>query len=82
VPLAAAVFCHVPDFDFDPLDAAASQSDGREIDTSTVPLSAVAQLAGAAPVRIFRTADVPIVVSIASSCALRTATESCVAILT
>jgi hypothetical protein len=65
---------------FDPDDAAAIQSEGRVNDARTVPLSAVATDAGAAPVRIFKTALVPMVVSIASSIALRTATESCKAI--
>ena len=45
-----------------------------------MPLSAVAHPAGGAPVRIFITADVPMVVSIASNIAFRTATESCKAI--
>jgi hypothetical protein len=66
----------VPDFALLPDDAAAIQSDGKESVASTVPLSAVATFAGAAPVRIFNTALVLIVDSIASSRALRTATEN------
>jgi hypothetical protein len=54
-----------------PDDAAASQSLGSVIEASTVPLSAVPHVAGAAPVLILRTAAVPIAVSIASSAALR-----------
>ncbi len=68
--------CHVPDLALAPADAAASQSDGRLSVARTVPLSAVAQFAGAAPLRIFRTAEVPIAVSIASSSASRTAAEN------
>jgi hypothetical protein len=78
VPVAsAAASCQVPAFAFDPLDAAASQSDGKFSVASTVPESAAAQSAGAAPVRILMIADVPIVVSIASSRVLRTAVLSC-----
>jgi len=40
-----------------------------------VPLSASAQVAGAEPVRILRTAEVPIVLSNASSWAFRTVVE-------
>lgn len=62
VPVASAlVSSHVPDFALDPDDAAAIQSDGRLSVASTVPLSAAAQLAGAAPVLILRIAEVPIV---------------------
>jgi hypothetical protein len=67
---------HVPDFALLPDDAAAIQSDGRVSVANTVPLSDVATFAGAAPVRIFSTALVPIVVSMASSRALRTPTEN------
>jgi hypothetical protein len=56
-----------------PPEAAAIQSDGSVIDTSTVPLSAVEQFAGAAPDRIRSTAAVPIAVSTASNFAFRTA---------
>jgi hypothetical protein len=63
-----------------PADAAAIQSEGRVSVARTVPLSAVATEAGGAPVRIFNTALVPMVVSIASNIAFRTATESCKAI--
>jgi hypothetical protein len=43
----------------------------------TVPLSAVAQLAGGAPDRILRIALAPICVSMASSSAFLTRTENC-----
>jgi hypothetical protein len=56
--------------------ALASQSEGRLTVATTVPLSAVATVAGGAPVLILRTADTPIAVSIASSLALRTVVES------
>jgi hypothetical protein len=52
------------------------KSDGAVIVATTVPESAVAQLAGGAPVRIFRIGDVPIVVSIASRRAFLTLVES------
>jgi hypothetical protein len=58
-----------------PPDAAAIQSEGKVIETRTEPLSAVAHVAGGAPVRISRVGSVPVVVSIASSCALRDDTE-------
>src|SRR3569623_1386255 len=82
VPAASALrSSHVPLLAFVPLDAAAIQSDGSASVASTVPLSAPAQLAGAAPVRILRTALTPIVDSTASSFALRTATLYCNAIV-
>ena len=76
VPVASAdVSDQVPDNDFEPDEAAAIQSDGRLIVARTVPLSAEAQVAGGLPERMRRIADAPIVVSKASSWALRTATE-------
>jgi hypothetical protein len=72
----------VPDFALLPLDAPAIQSEGNVNVASTVPLSAVATDAGAAPVRIFNTALVPMVVSIASSIAFLTAALNCKAIST
>jgi hypothetical protein len=76
VPVASAdVSCHVPDFDFWPVAAAAIQSEGIVIVAKAVPLSAVAQSAGGEPVRIFMIGEVPIAVSTASSLALRTVTE-------
>ena len=47
---------------FEPDEAAAAQSDARLYVTRTEPLSAVAQVAGAEPVRISMIADVPTVV--------------------
>src|SRR5688572_19369573 len=79
--LSAEASCHVPDFAFDPDAAAAIQSDGSAIVASTVPASAAAQFAGAAPLRISRDGEAPTVDSIASRRALRTASESCRAIL-
>src|SRR5690606_3608834 len=67
--------CQVPAITFTPFAAGAIQSDGRLSVASTVPVSAAAQLAGGGPERISRIGDVPIVVSIASRRALRTATE-------
>lgn len=65
VPVAFALAsCQVPDFALLPLAAAAIQSEGSVIDARSVPESAVAQSAGAAPDRISRIADVPIVDSI------------------
>ena len=65
MPVASAdVSCQVPLLAFDPLEAAASQSEGKVSVASTVPESAVPQSAGAAPVRILRMGEVPIVVSI------------------
>jgi hypothetical protein len=76
VPLASAlVSCQVPFFDFDALDAAAIQSDGRLTVARTVPELDAAQFAGADPVRIVKIGDVPAVVSIASRRALLTVTE-------
>src|SRR3990167_1450767 len=72
---------HVPDLAFVPLEAAAAQSVGKVSDQSSVPLLAAAQLAGCAPVKSLSTASVPMAVSIASNRALRTATESCTAII-
>lgn len=46
-----------------------------------MPLSAVAQVAGGAPVLNFRIAETPISVSIASSRALRVATANCKAMI-
>jgi hypothetical protein len=56
--------------------AAAIQSDGQFTVARIVPLSAAAQFAGGDPVKIRITADVPIVVSIWSSRALRTVVEN------
>lgn len=67
---------HEPERAFAPEAAAASQSEGRVSVARTVPESAVAQVAGAAPVRIRISAEVLIVVSMLSRRALRTATES------
>ena len=61
---------------FDAADALASQSDGSTIVASTVPDRAVAHVAGAEPVRMVSVGVVLIVVSIASSDALRTAVEN------
>ena len=58
------------------LDAAAIQSLGSVISTKIVPVSAAATFAGGAPVRMRRIALVPIVASIASSLAFRSATEN------
>jgi hypothetical protein len=66
----------VPLFAFEPLDAAAIQSLGHVISARIEPVSAAAQFAGADPVRIRMIADVPTVVSIESSLALRTEVES------
>jgi hypothetical protein len=74
--LSATVSSHVPDFAFAPEAAFASQSLGRVIVASTVPLFAVEQSAGAAPVLIVRMGAVPIAVSIASRAALRAAVEN------
>ena len=65
--------CQVPSNALVPPEAAAIQSDGRLSVASTVPLSAVAQFAGAVPVLIFMIAEVPVAVSTASSLAFRTA---------
>ena len=59
-----------------PFAAAASQSDGKVNVANTLPESAAAQFAGWAPVLISRVGPVLIADSIASSRALRTATES------
>ena len=57
VPAASAdESAHEPASAFVPPDAAAIQSDGRLSVASTVPESAVATVAGAAPVRILSTA--------------------------
>jgi hypothetical protein len=61
---------------FVPPLAAFIQSAGHEIEASSVPVFAAAQFAGGAPVKNFKTADAPIVVSIESSIALRTAVEN------
>jgi hypothetical protein len=63
----------------EPEAAAAIQSAGRVRDASTVPESAVATSAGAAPDLIFNTASVPMVDSIASKRAFRTLVESWIA---
>ena len=49
---------------------------GRAIDARRVPLSAAAQLAGAAPDRSSSVGEVPMVVSIASRLALRAVVEN------
>jgi hypothetical protein len=74
--LSAEASCQVPDFALEPEDAFAIQSEGRVRVARTVPEFAVAQSAGGAPVRIVRIGAVPIVVSIASSLALRAVIES------
>src|SRR6185295_9602733 len=61
---------------FEPPDAAAIQSEGRGIVASTVPASASVMFVGGAPVRSFSTALAPMAASMASSFALRTATDS------
>src|SRR5687768_2748841 len=71
---------HVPLFALLPLDAAAMKSEGRVISTRSVPVSAAAQLLGGAPELIRSFGDVPMVVSKASSWALRTLTLYCRAI--
>lgn len=76
VPVPDAATDHVPDLALLPDDAAAIQSDGRARVANSDPLSAVAQSAGAAPVRIYRFALVPMVVSIASNRALRAVTDN------
>src|SRR4029434_303880 len=82
VPAAsAAVSCHVPSSVLLPVAAAFIQSLGKVNVASTVPLSAVATFAGCAPVRILSTALVPMAVSIASSRALRTVSESWIVML-
>ena len=58
-----------------PPDAAAIQSDGSVQVASTVPLSAVPQLAGTDPDLILRTALVPMVDSTTSRRAFLTAVE-------
>ena len=65
VPVASALLsCQVPLLALLPLDAAASQSLGSDVMVaSTVPLSAVAQFAGALPLRILRIGLVPTAVS-------------------
>lgn len=75
--LSALESLHVPVIALEPLEAADIQSEGRVKEASTVPLSAVAQLAGTEPVRIFNTALVPTAVSMASNLAFRTVTENC-----
>lgn len=75
--LSALESLQVPVIALEPLEAADIQSEGRVKEASTVPLSAVAQLAGTEPVRIFNTALVPIVVSTTSSLAFRTVVENC-----
>src|SRR4051794_21113112 len=78
VPAASAmVSSQVPDLALVPDDAAAIQSLGSVTVANTVPVRAAAQLAGGAPVRIFKIGAVPIVDSTASRRALRTATEYC-----
>ena len=74
----ADVSSHVPNLALLPVAAALCQSEGQVTSASTVPESAEAQEAGAEPDLIFNRAEVPIVVSIESSTALRTATESCI----
>src|SRR4030095_3886795 len=82
VPAASAdVSCHVPSSVLLPVAAAFIQSLGNVSVASTVPLSAVATFAGCAPVRILSTALVPIAVSIASTRALRTVSESWIVML-
>lgn len=76
VPVPDAATDQVPDLALLPDDAAAIQSDGRAIVANSDPLSAVAQSAGADPVRIYRLALVPVVDSIVSNRALRTATDN------
>ena len=77
VPVALALASdHVPDLALAPDDAAAHQSLSSVIDASSVPLLAVATVAGGPPVRRCRTAAVPMVVSRASRAALRHATDS------
>lgn len=74
VPLASALESNqVPAFAFDPLDAAANQSAGNDTVARTVPLSAVAHVAGGAPENTLRIADAPVTVSMASSMPFRTA---------
>jgi hypothetical protein len=75
-----AVPLHVPDFDLVPPEAAASQSEGSVMAIRVVPLSAAAQSAGAAPVARRRMAEVPIVLSIRSSCPFRRVVDFCKAI--
>jgi len=62
--LSALASDHVPDFAFEPPDAAAIQSDGNVSVAMIVPVSAAAQFAGAEPERIRITGAVEIVVSI------------------
>ena len=72
VPLLSALASdHVPLLAFEPLLAAAIQSAGKVISTSFVPLSAVAHVAGCAPVQMRRIAVPPTVVSNWSSSAFR-----------
>src|SRR5678810_1132561 len=81
VPAASAlVSCQVPAFAAEPAAAAPIQSEGKVIVARTVPVSASVMLVGGAPVRILRTAETPIAVSIASNLAFLTATESLIAI--
>ena len=54
-----------------PAEAAPAQSEAIGYWTNKVPASAVAQLAGAAPVKILMMPEVPTVVSIASRRAAR-----------
>src|SRR5574343_14417 len=79
--LSALVSSQVPFLVLLPELAAFIQSEGRETVLKTVPESAAAQLAGADPVTILRTALVPTVVSIASSLAFLTLVDNCIAII-
>lgn len=77
MPVASAdVSSHIPAKALAPPDAIAIQSLGSVKVARTVPELAVAQFAGCAPVLIVRIGDVLIVDSIASSLALRTATDN------
>lgn len=81
VPDASALLsCHVPLMLLEPEAAFAIQSAGRFSVASTVPESAVAHDAGAAPVRMRRMAEAPMAVSMASRRALRTSTENWMAL--
>ena len=76
VPATSAVPLHVPDFAFvAPLAAAISRS-AAPCCSNSVPASACTWSDGWAPVRMSRYGAVPMVVSIASSSALRAATLS------
>src|SRR5574343_345238 len=82
VPVVSAlVSSHVPFLVLLPELAAFIQSLGKLTVDKTVPESAAAQLAGAEPVNILRTALVPIAVSIASNLAFRTVVDNCIAII-